>query len=113
MALQVVALVARTGALERLPSRNRRNGHPPAALPRCERRLPRERADRVPRNGGADRFSAPRRPGCKSPFPGAAGAEVPIISVEVALAAIFSFTLIGPRCPWSVPVIAVGSRPPR
>jgi hypothetical protein len=36
------------------------------------------------------------------------GAEVPIIAVEIALAAIFSFTLISPLgVPWWVPVIAV------
>ena len=35
-------------------------------------------------------------------------AEVPIITVEVALAAIFSFTLIAPLgVPWWAPVIAV------
>jgi hypothetical protein len=47
-------------------------------------------------NGGADRFSAPCRSACRSRCPGAAGAEVPIIGVEVALAASSSFTLIGP-----------------
>ena len=37
-------------------------------------------------------------------------AEIPIITVEVALAAIFSFTLIGPLgVPWWVPLIAVGA----
>jgi hypothetical protein len=37
-------------------------------------------------------------------------AEVPIITVEVALAAIFSFTLIAPLgIPWWAPVIAVAS----
>jgi hypothetical protein len=36
-------------------------------------------------------------------------AEVPMIAVEVALAALFSFTLIGPLgIPWWLPVIAVG-----
>jgi len=40
--------------------------------------------------------------------PALLAAEVPIISVEVALAAIFSFTLIGSLdVPWWVPVIAV------
>jgi hypothetical protein len=93
---------------ERLCPRNRRDGHPPAALPRCGRRLPRERADRVARNRGADRFSAPCRPACRSPCPGAAGAEVPIISVEVALAAMFVLRADrSPGCPWCVLVIAV------
>lgn len=96
------------GGLERLCPRNRRNGHPAAALPRCGRRLPRERADRVARNRGADRFSAPCRPACRSRCPGAAGAEVPIVSVEVALAAIFLLHADrSPRCPWCVLVIAV------
>jgi uncharacterized membrane protein YbhN (UPF0104 family) len=36
-------------------------------------------------------------------------AEVPIIMVEVALAAVFSFTLVGPLgVPWWIPAIAVG-----
>ena len=40
--------------------------------------------------------------------PALVAAEVPIISVEVALAAIFSFTLIAPLgVPWWAPVIAV------
>jgi uncharacterized membrane protein YbhN (UPF0104 family) len=40
--------------------------------------------------------------------PALVAAEVPIITVEVALAAIFSFTLIGPLgVPWWVPAIAV------
>jgi uncharacterized membrane protein YbhN (UPF0104 family) len=40
--------------------------------------------------------------------PALLAAEVPIISVEIALTAIFSFTLIGPLgVPWWAPVIAV------
>ncbi|HEY2317820.1 MAG TPA: hypothetical protein VGH67_05940, partial [Solirubrobacteraceae bacterium] len=40
--------------------------------------------------------------------PALLAAEVPIISVEVALTAVFSFTLIGPLgVPWWAPVIAV------
>jgi hypothetical protein len=42
--------------------------------------------------------------------PALVAAEVPIISVEVALTAIFSFTLIGPLgVPWWVPIIAVAA----
>ncbi len=42
--------------------------------------------------------------------PALVAAEVPIIAVEVALAAIFSFTLIAPLgVPWWAPVIAVAS----
>jgi uncharacterized membrane protein YbhN (UPF0104 family) len=42
--------------------------------------------------------------------PALVAAEVPIITVEVALAAIFSFTLIAPLgIPWWAPVIAVAS----
>ncbi len=42
--------------------------------------------------------------------PALVAAEVPIITVEVALAAIFSFTLIAPLgVPWWVPLIAVGA----
>jgi hypothetical protein len=42
--------------------------------------------------------------------PALVAAEVPIITVEVALAAIFSFTLIAPiGVPWWVPLIAVGA----
>jgi uncharacterized membrane protein YbhN (UPF0104 family) len=41
--------------------------------------------------------------------PALVAAEIPIITVEVALAAIFSFTLIAPLgVPWWVPLIAVG-----
>ncbi len=51
------------------------------------------------------RHTAPR----DSPHvPALLAAEVPIISVELALTAIFSFTLIGPLgVPWWAPVIAV------
>ena len=54
---------------------------------------------------GSLRRVAPRSaPG----VPALLAAEVPIITVEVALAAIFSFTLIAPLgIPWWVPVIAV------
>lgn len=44
------------------------------------------------------------------PVPALVAAEVPIITVEVALAAIFSFTLIAPLgVPWWVPLIAIGA----
>jgi uncharacterized membrane protein YbhN (UPF0104 family) len=47
------------------------------------------------------RDSAPR-------VPALIAAEVPIITVEIALVAIFSFTLISPlRLPWWIPLIAV------
>ena len=47
--------------------------------------------------------SAPR-------VPALVAAEVPIITVEVALAAVFSFTLIAPLgVPWWAPVIAVAT----
>jgi hypothetical protein len=40
--------------------------------------------------------------------PALVAAEVPIISVEIALTAVFSFTLVGPLgVPWWAPVIAV------
>lgn len=60
--------------------------------------------------GLAARIASLRRvaPGTTPKVPALLAAEVPIISVEVALAAIFSFTLIGPLgVPWWVPVIAV------
>jgi hypothetical protein len=42
--------------------------------------------------------------------PALLAAEVPIIAVEVALAAVFSFTLIAPLgVPWWVPVIAIAA----
>ena len=63
---------------------NGRSGWPRAS-PRCARRAPEHPA-----------------------VPALVAAEVPIITVEVALAAIFSFTLISPLgLPWWVPVIAV------
>jgi uncharacterized membrane protein YbhN (UPF0104 family) len=44
------------------------------------------------------------------PVPALVAAEVPIITVEVGLAAIFSFTLIAPLgVPWWVPLIAIGA----
>lgn len=47
-------------------------------------------------------LSAPR-------VPALVAAEVPIITVEIALAAIFSFTLVGPLgVPWWAPALAVG-----
>jgi hypothetical protein len=60
--------------------------------------------------GMAARIASLRRaaPQTSPRVPTLLAAEVPIISVEVALAAIFSFTLIGSLgVPWWVPVIAV------
>ncbi len=61
--------------------------------------------------GMAARIAALRRAAPKtSPrVPALMAAEVPIITVELALVAIFSFTLIAPLgVPWWVPVIVVG-----
>jgi uncharacterized membrane protein YbhN (UPF0104 family) len=60
--------------------------------------------------GMAARIASLRRvaPQSAPGVPALLAAEVPIITVEVALAAIFSFTLIAPLgIPWWVPVIAV------
>jgi hypothetical protein len=60
--------------------------------------------------GLATRVACLRRaaPDAVPRVPALLAAEVPIIAVEVALAAIFSFTLIAPLgVPWWVPVIAV------
>ncbi len=60
--------------------------------------------------GMAARIASLRRvaPQSTPRVPALLAAEVPIITVEVALAAIFSFTLIAPLgVPWWVPVIAV------
>ena len=60
--------------------------------------------------GMAARIASLRRvaPLSSPRVPALLAAEVPIITVEVALAAIFSFTLVGPLgVPWWVPVIAV------
>ena len=60
--------------------------------------------------GVATRITALRRtaPRDSPHVPALLAAEVPIISVEIALTAIFSFTLIGPLgVPWWAPVIAV------
>ena len=62
--------------------------------------------------GMAVRIASLRRiaPESTPRVPTLVAAEVPIIAVEIALAAIFSFTLIGPLgVPWWVPVIAVAS----
>jgi uncharacterized membrane protein YbhN (UPF0104 family) len=61
--------------------------------------------------GVAARIASLRRvaPRTTPRVPALLAAEVPIITVEVALAAIFSFTLIAPLgVAWWVPVIAVG-----
>jgi hypothetical protein len=61
--------------------------------------------------GVAARIATLRRtaPQDSPPVPALLAAEVPIISVEIALTAIFSFTLVGPLgVPWWAPVIAVG-----
>ncbi len=60
--------------------------------------------------GVAARIAALRRsaPNDSPHVPALLAAEVPIISVEIALTAVFSFTLIGPLgLPWWAPVIAV------
>lgn len=61
--------------------------------------------------GMAARIAALRRvaPHSSPRVPALLAAEVPIITVEVALAAIFSFTLVAPLgVPWWLPVVAVG-----
>ncbi len=61
--------------------------------------------------GLAARIASLRRaaPDTSPRVPALLAAEVPIISVEVLLTAVFSFTLIGPLgAPWWVPLIAVG-----
>lgn len=60
--------------------------------------------------GAAARIAALRRsaPEAAPRIPALIGAELPIVAVEAALAAIFSFTLIGPLgLPWWVPLIGV------
>jgi hypothetical protein len=60
--------------------------------------------------GVAARIATLRRtaPHASPHVPALVAAEVPIISVEIALTAIFSFTLVGPLgVPWWAPVIAV------
>jgi hypothetical protein len=60
--------------------------------------------------GLASRIACLRRvaPDASPRVPALLAAEVPIIAVEVALAALFSFTLIAPLgIPWWVPLIAV------
>lgn len=61
--------------------------------------------------GMAARIASLRRvaPQSSPRVPALLAAEVPIITVEVALAAIFSFTLISPLgLPWWIPAVAVG-----
>jgi uncharacterized membrane protein YbhN (UPF0104 family) len=62
--------------------------------------------------GLAARIASLRRvaPETSPRVPALLAAEVPIISIEVALVAIFSFTLIGPLgIPWWAPIIAVAA----
>jgi uncharacterized membrane protein YbhN (UPF0104 family) len=61
--------------------------------------------------GMAARIASLRRvaPRSSPRVPALLAAEVPIITVEVALAALFSFTLVSPLgVPWWIPAIAVG-----
>jgi uncharacterized membrane protein YbhN (UPF0104 family) len=61
--------------------------------------------------GMAARITSLRRaaPDSSPRVPALMAAEVPIITVEIALVAIFSFTLVAPLgVPWWVPVIVVG-----
>ena len=107
--LQVVALVARTEAWHLTIE---------AAGGRVERRAL-YRASSMQILGGvinghlgvAARIAALRRssPAVSPQVPTLIAAEFPIIAVEAALAALTSFTLIGPLgLPWWLPVIAVG-----
>jgi uncharacterized membrane protein YbhN (UPF0104 family) len=60
--------------------------------------------------GLAARIASLRRaaPQTSPQVPALLAAEIPIISVEIALVAIFSFTLVGPLgVPWWVPVVAI------
>jgi hypothetical protein len=60
--------------------------------------------------GLAARIASLRRsaPESSPQVPALLAAEVPIISVEIALVAIFSFTLVGPLgLPWWIPIIAI------
>ena len=60
--------------------------------------------------GLAARIASLRRaaPQTSPSIPALLAAEVPIISVEVLLTAVFSFTLIGPLgTPWWVPLLAI------
>jgi hypothetical protein len=60
--------------------------------------------------GLAARIASLRRsaPETSPMVPALLAAEVPIISVEIALVAIFSFTLVGPLgLPWWIPIIAI------
>jgi len=62
--------------------------------------------------GLAARIASLRRvaPDAAPRVPALLAAEIPIISVEVALTAIFSFTLVGPLgVPWWVPIIAIAA----
>jgi uncharacterized membrane protein YbhN (UPF0104 family) len=62
--------------------------------------------------GLAARIATLRRaaPETSPRVPALLAAELPIISVEVALTAIFSFTLVGPLgVPWWVPIVAVSA----
>jgi uncharacterized membrane protein YbhN (UPF0104 family) len=61
--------------------------------------------------GMAARIASLRRvaPQSSPGVPALLAAEVPVITVEVALAALFSFTLVAPLgVPWWVPAIAIG-----
>jgi uncharacterized membrane protein YbhN (UPF0104 family) len=60
--------------------------------------------------GAAARIAALRRSAPKAAprIPALIGAELPIVAVEAALAALFSFTLVGPLgLPWWVPLIGL------
>ncbi len=86
----------------------RRSRRSPHALPRVEHAGPRQRLNG--HLGVAARIAALRRssPGVCPQVPTLVAAELPILAVEAALAALTSFTLIGPLgLPWWVPLVGL------
>ena len=112
-ALQVVALVSRSEAWRVCVQCVRWDRQPAEALPGLEHRLRRQPAQPPARHGGAHRGPAALGARGDLPRPALIAAELPILFVEAALAALTSFTLVGPLgLPWWTPIVclvAVGS----
>src|SRR4249919_288941 len=87
--------------------RGGRHRRPPAALPGLEPRLPRKHLQRAVRAGRPDHRPAALIAARVPARAALLAAELPIVVVEAALAAICSFTLVAPLgIPWWAPLVA-------
>jgi uncharacterized membrane protein YbhN (UPF0104 family) len=106
--LQIVALVARSEAASD-DRGGRWDGQSPRALSRVEHAGAGQRDQREPRGRGENRRAAALlSPEVSPQVPTLIAAEFPILAVEATLAALASFTLVGPLgLPWWLPIIGL------